>query len=201
MRQIKVENSVVTVLAAVKGLVSDSERVLNAVESVSPDVIAVAISKEELAALKEMEPTDEIELNDIEIVYAAMLEKFGEVATPSPYLVSALNAAVSHDIPILPIDMNDEVYTESYCRNVKTMEMLKESRRAKGLLRKKNKFDFSSPEAFAISWDLMVNKKGFRELETERETHMASVIKALSRTYSNILAVIEVERADAVVSL
>lgn len=44
----------------------------------------------------------------------------------------------------------------------------------------------------------MVNKKGFRELETERETHMASVIKALSRTYSNILAVIEVERADAV---
>ena len=201
MRQIKVENSVVTVLAAVKGLVSDSERVLNAVESVSPDVIAVAISKEELAALKEMEPTDEIELNDIEIVYAAMLEKFGEVATPSPYLVSALNAAVSHDIPILPIDMNDEVYTESYCRNVKTMEMLKESRRAKGLLRKKNKFDFSSPEAFAISWDLMVNKKGFRELETERETHMGSVIKALSRTYSNILAVIEVERADAVVSL
>ncbi len=200
MRQIKVENSIVTILPAVKGLVSDSEKVVNAVERVSPDVIAVSISKEELAGLKDMEPTDEIELNDIEIVYAAMLEEFGEVATPSPYLVSALNVAVSHDIPILPIDMNDEVYTESYCRNVKTMEMLKESRRAKGLLRKRSKFDFSSPEAFAISWDAVVNKKGFRALETEREAHMASVIKALCRTYDNILAVIEVERADAVIS-
>ncbi len=200
MRQIKVENSIVTILPAVKGLVSDSEKVVNAVERVSPDVIAVSISKEELAGLKDMEPTDEIELNDIEIVYAAMLEEFGEVATPSPYLVSALNVAVSHDIPILPIDMNDEVYTESYCRNVKTMEMLKESRRAKGLLRKRSKFDFSSPEAFAISWDAVVNKKGFRALETERESHMASVIKALCRTYDNILAVIEVERADAVIS-
>ena len=200
MRQIKVENSIVTILPAVKGLVSDSEKVVNAVERVSPDVIAVSISKEELAGLKDMEPTDEIELNDIEIVYAAMLEEFGEVATPSPYLVSALNVAVSHDIPILPIDMNDEVYTESYCRNVKTMEMLKESRRAKGLLRKRSKFDFSSPEAFAISCDAVVNKKGFRALETERESHMASVIKALCRTYDNILAVIEVERADAVIS-
>ena len=200
MRQIKVENSIVTILPAVKGLVSDSEKVVNAVERVSPDVIAVSISKEELAGLKDMEPTDEIELNDIEIVYAAMLEEFGEVATPSPYLVSALSVAVSHDIPILPIDMNDEVYTESYCRNVKTMEMLKESRRAKGLLRKRSKFDFSSPEAFAISWDAVVNKKGFRALETERESHMASVIKALCRTYDNILAVIEVERADAVIS-
>ncbi len=201
MRQIRIEDSIVTVLPTVKGLVSDSERVVNAVESISPDVIAVSISKEELAGLKDMEPTDEIELNDIEIVYAAMLEEFGEVATPSPYLISALNAANSREIPILPIDMNDEVYTESYCRNVKTMEMLKESRRAKSLLRKKNKFDFSSPEAFAISWDAMVNKKGFRALETEREAHMASVIKAISRTYSNILAIIEVERADAVISL
>lgn len=201
MRQIKIEDSIVTVLPTVKGLVSDSERVVNAIESVSPDVIAISISKEELAGLKEMEPNDEIELNDIEIVYAAMLEEFGEVATPSPYLVSALNAANSRDIPLLPIDMNDEVYTESYCRNVKTMEMLKESRRAKSLLKKKHKFDFSSPEAFVISWDAMVNKKGFRALETEREAHMASVIKALSRTYSNILAIIEVERADAVTSL
>ena len=73
MRQIKIEETVVTVLPTVKGLVSDSERVINAIESISPDVIAISISKEELAGLKEMEPTDEIELNDIEIVYAAML--------------------------------------------------------------------------------------------------------------------------------
>lgn len=136
MKQIKIENSIVTILSTVKGLVSDSELVKNAVNAISPDVIAVSISKEELAGLKEMEPTDEVELNDIELVYAAMLEEFGEVATPSPYLITALNTAVSQNIPILPIDMNDEVYTESYCRNVKTMEMLKESRRAKSLLRK-----------------------------------------------------------------
>ena len=202
MKQIKIENSIVTILSTVKGLVSDSELVKNAVNAISPDVIAVSISKEELAGLKDMEPTDEVELNDIELVYAAMLEEFGEVATPSPYLITALNTAVSQNIPILPIDMNDEVYTESYCRNVKTMEMLKESRRAKSLLRKRGKFDFSSPQAFAISWDAVVNKsKGFRALETEREAHMASVIKALTRTYSNILAIIEVERSDAVVSL
>ena len=106
MKQIKIENSIVTILSTVKGLVSDSELVKNAVNAISPDVIAVSISKEELAGLKDMEPTDEVELNDIELVYAAMLEEFGEVATPSPYLITALNTAVSQNIPILPIDMN-----------------------------------------------------------------------------------------------
>lgn len=202
MRQVKIDGSSVTILPVVKGLVSESDAVKNAIGRISPDVIAVSISKEELAGLKSMEPTDEVELNDIEIVYAAMLEEFGEVATPSPYLITALNLANELDVPLLPIDMNDEVYTESYCRNVKTMEMLKESRRAKSLLRKKKKFDFSSPHAFAESWDAMVNKsEGFKTLEKEREAHMASVLKALTKTYSNILAVVETERSNAVVSL
>lgn len=202
MRQVTIDGSAVTVLPVVKGLVSESDTVKNAIERISPDVIAVSISKEELAGLKSMEPTDEVELNDIEIVYAAMLEEFGEVAIPSPYLVTALNLANELNVPLLPIDMNDEVYTESYCRNVKTMEMLKESRKAKSLLRKKKKFDFSTPHTFAESWDSMVNKsEGFKTLEKEREIHMASVLKALTKTYSNILAVVETERSNAVVRL
>lgn len=202
MRQIKIEDSTVTILTAVKGLVSEADAVKNAVERITPDVIAVSISKEELAGLKEMEPGEEVELNDIELVYAAMMETFGEVSTPSPYLTAALECSKEKEIPILPLDMNDEVYTEAYCRNVKTMEMLKESRRAKSLMRRKKRFDYSSPLAFVKSWDAVVNKsEGFRTLEKERELHMASSIKAIAKIHSNILAIIEAERADAVASL
>jgi hypothetical protein len=95
--------------------------------------------------------------------------------------------------------MNDEVYTEAYCEHVGTGDMLRESffaRRATG-----KTYDLSTPCAFARSWDQRVNKaKGFRELELARERHMAESLRNLAKRYRNVLAVVECERSEGVLT-
>jgi hypothetical protein len=200
MRSIRIDSSSVTILPVVKGLVSEGDGVAKAYDEIRPDVIALSISREELAGLRNREDYDKYEPSDLEIVYQAFLEKFGEVRLPPPAYVIALELSETKGTPIVPLDMSDEVYTEAYCDNVSTGDMIKESffaRRATG-----KQYDLSSPAAFAISWDKRVNKaKGFRELELARERHMAAALRNLSRNYHNILALVECERAEGVGSL
>ena len=197
MRSVRIDSSSLTVLPVVKGLVSEGDTVAKAFEELTPDVIAVSISKEELTGLRNREDYDKYEPSDLEIIYQAFLERFGEVQIPPPAFVRALELSDRGGVPIVPLDMNDEVYTEAYCEHVRTRDMIKESffaRRATG-----KKYDLSTPHAFARSWDLRVNKpRGFRELELAREQHMAAALRNLTRNYRNVLAVVECERSDGV---
>lgn len=199
MTTIEVGSSSVTVLPVVKGLVSEAEAVAEAFSDVRPDVIAVSISREELDGLRKREDYELYEPSDLEIIYQAFLEQFGEVRLPPPAWVRALELSEQNGTAILPLDMNDEMYTEAYCSKVSATDMIRESffaRRATG-----KKFDLSSPAAFCISWDRRVNRaSGFRELEEAREEHMAGVLRNLGRRYRNILALVECERADGVLA-
>lgn len=197
MRRLRVDGSEVTVLPVVKGLVSEEDTVAKAIAEVRPDAVAVSISKEELAALRNKDDYGRYELSDLEDTYAAFLETFGEVKVPPPCFVRCLDICTDGSVPILPLDMNDEVYTEAYCEHVGTGDMIKESFFSSRAGRKK--YDLSSPQNFARDWDRRVNRsKGFRALELARERHMASVLRTLSSKYRNILAVVECERADGV---
>ncbi len=196
MRRARVDGSEIAILPVVKGLVSEEEAVARAIAEVRPDLVAVSISKEELAALRDKDQYDRYELSDLEDTYAAFLEAFGEVRVPPPCFVRSLDICTENGIAILPLDMNDEVFTEAYCENVRTGDMIKESLFSSRAGKKK--YDLSSAQAFARSWDQRVNRKGFRKLETARERHMASVLRTLATKYHNILAVVECERADGV---
>ncbi len=197
MRSIRIDAATITLLPVVKGPVSESERVSEAYQEVRPDVIAVSISREDLDGLHRREDYDKYEPSDLEIIYQAFLEHFGEVRIPPPAYVRALELAELHGTPIIPVDMNEELYTETYCQKVRTRDMIRESffaRRATG-----KRYELSSAEAFACSWDARVNKaRGFQELERAREEHMARALRNLGGKYSNILAVIECERAEGV---
>jgi hypothetical protein len=197
MKSIRIESASLALLPVVKGLVSEGDAVVQAYEEFAPDVIAVSVSREELIGLRTREDYDKYEPSDLEIIYQAFLEKFGEMRIPPPAYVKALDISESRGTPIVPLDMNDEVYTEAYCDNVGTGDMIRESffaRQATG-----KKFDLSSPCAFARSWDARVNKaKGFRQLENEREKHMAAALRDLAKIYRNILAVVECERSEGV---
>ena len=198
MRTIEVEASRITVLPVVKGLVSEAESVSKAFSDVRPDAIGVSISREELDGLRKREDYDLYEPSDLEIIYQAFLERFGEVRLPPPAWVRALEISEKESKAIVPLDMNDQVYTEAYCDKVSTTDMIRESlfaRRATG-----KRYDLSSAAAFAVSWDQRVNFSGFRELEDAREGHMAGALTNLSRRYRSILAVIEVERCDGVLA-
>lgn len=199
MRTIEVGSSSVTVLPVVKGLVSEADAVSKAFEELRPDVIAVSISREELEGLRRREDYGLYEPSDLEIIYQAFLEQFGEVRLPPPAWVRALEIAEREGTTIVPLDMNDEAYTEAYCDKVSTTDMIRESffaRRATG-----KRFDLSSPAAFCLSWDQRVNRaSGFRELEEAREEHMAVALRNLCRRYRRILALVECERSDGVLA-
>jgi len=185
-------------LDVVRGLKPEAERVLNAVEEVKPDILAMSIAKEEVAGLKEFakEPF-EVEMSRYEELYAKRLSKFGDVFLPPPCYLSGLEASQKKGIELIPIDMDDDSHSTAYCALVTGRELLIHSMRLNII--KMKFFNAKNPWDFAIQWDRRVNNlRGFRELEKEREIYMADELRKLSETRKRILAIIDVERAGNV---
>jgi hypothetical protein len=198
MLQALVDGSTIHVLPVIKGLVSEEAKVLSAFNLVRPEVVGISVSKEELAGLQEKETYDEYEMSTLEEIYKIYLESFGEVRLPAPAYVKTMDLCAERSLPLIPLDMNDEMYTEEYCQKVGGAEIFREAFFTRSIRRRR--FDIESPEAFVADWDHKVNRaKGFRELERAREEHMAEALRAMTRQYSKILAVIEHERAHGVV--
>jgi len=198
MPSVEVNGSRVHVLGVVKGLVSEEEKVESAIANLSPDVIGLSVSKEQLAALRSPDAWADYELSPLESAYKTLMQEFGEVRLPSPAFVKALEIAESSKVPVIPIDMNDNDYTEVYCQKVGAMDLVREGAFSKSV--KRRKFDGASPESLAIDWDRRVNKaKGFRKLEAERERHMARALVKLCSRYRTVLALVDCERADGVI--
>jgi len=197
MPSVEVNGSTIHVLGVVKGLVAESKKVEEAISTLGPEAVGLSVSKEELAALKVKEDYSKYEMSTLEEVYSVYVESFGPVALPTPAYVRAMELCEERTIPILPLDMNDEEYTEAYCERIGAMEIARESFFTRSIARKK--FDISSPEAFALDWDRRINKaKGFRELEDDRVRHMASALEAMTSKYKVILAVVEYEKEEGV---
>jgi hypothetical protein len=197
MRSVEINGSTVRIQPVVKGLVSEGDEVEKAINEENPDAIAISISKEELNALGTKADYDKYEPSDIEEIYAVLLEKFGEVKIPPPCYVRAYDVGTAKNITLVPIDMNEELYTETYCYEVGGLDLIRESMFVKRAHRKR--FDFASAGAFAVDWDKKINKPGgFRNLNVKREEHMADALSKLAGKYHKILAVVEYERAENV---
>ena len=197
MLSVEVNGSTIHVLGVVKGLVAESKKVEEAFSTLNPEAVGLSVSKEELAALKIKEDYSKYEMSTLEEVYSIYVESFGPVALPTPAYVKAMDLCEEKTIPILPLDMNDEEFTEAYCQRIGAMEIARESFFTRSIARKK--FDISSPEAFALDWDRRINKaRGFRELEIDRERCMANSLLNLTRKHSRILAIVEFERSEGV---
>lgn len=197
MRSVDVNGSRVHVLGVVNGLVSEEAKVAKAMGELLPEAVGVSMSKEQLAALRLRDTWSEYDLSPLEAAYKDLMQSFGEVRLPSPAYVKALELSESSGRPIIPIDLNDEQYTEHYCDKVGALDLVREGAFGRGVRRKR--FDGSSPESLALDWDRRVNKaKGFRRLEEERERHMALALVRMATRYRIVLAVVEYERSEGV---
>jgi hypothetical protein len=197
MIRARADGAEIAILPAVKGLVSEGDAVAAAIREHMPDAVGISVSKEELEALRDKSIYGDYEMSSLEEAYAENLSSFGDVELPSPSYVSALEACEELGIPIIPLDMNDADYTEAYCQHIKAADMVRDSLFSRSIGRRR--FDLSSPRAFVLDWDRRVNgTKGFRQLQQEREEHMAVALRHMGRRYRRILAVIEAERADGV---
>lgn len=199
MSSVQIGTTRLTVVSVIRGLLSEETKVQEAVMGAIPEAIAVSISKEELAGLRNMDEDLEYDMSDIETLYSDVLSGFGEVTLPPPCFSVALELSEELGVPILPIDMNEELYSATYCTLVGAVDLIRESLFLKKL--RKKLMRCTTPADFVITWDSLINRsKGFSLLSAEREEHMAGVLKRLSRKYDDVVAVIELERVEGVLS-
>jgi hypothetical protein len=194
MREIEVNGSKVLVLPVIKGLVSEGDRVRAAILERRPEVVAVSIPKEELEGLRSYHG-EEIELSELEEVYRSGLENFGEVRLPPPCYLEALRTCEELGIPLIPIDMNEELFSDRYCELIGGLELVKESFFIHRLA--KMKFNLESVESFVLDYDRKVNRGGgISALNAEREVHMSNSLRHLSGIYRTVIALVELERFE-----
>lgn len=199
MAVLKLNNCELHIIGVIKGLEKESEKVREGFKKHKPEFLAISLSKEDLSALKSFsgkvgnaEPS-----NYEEVVYIRELKKFGKVKKPPPCYLTAVELAKESNVPCTAIDMSDEEYTDAFCRNVSTLDLYRHSWGAKKFIKKK--FSASTPEEFVAGFDKAATSlKGYKMLEEEREKYMAERLLKLSKKWKSILAVVELERAEAV---
>lgn len=188
--------SVITILPVVNGLVSEGERVKNMMDG--HEAYAMALGVDGIMALgKRSELEDDYEVNELDLVYAEHLSKFGNVEMPSPAMCAFVDWCKDNGITPIALDYNDEDYTDLYCKTVGTLDFVREHRLAKKGLKKD--FACSNPEDFAVAWDEHVNKvKGYRTMSELREKHIAEELAHLAKYKKDILVCVETERIKGI---
>jgi hypothetical protein len=197
---LRVKDCTLRVLGVVKGLVSESAAIEEAFDSFQPEMVTVSLSKEELEGLENMPEDFEPDLTRYDEMYAAGLSRFGQVAAPPPCYVAALELAARKGVPLIPVDLDEESYTDLYCSAVPGTTLFRHSTRT-WLLRHR-RFNARTAEEFVRAWDRAVNNlQGFRTIERKRTESMAKGIAFACERASRVLAVIELERADDVIGM
>jgi hypothetical protein len=199
MRRIQIGTSKIYIPDIIIGLTSERAKVSKVYNKVKPDVMALQISEEELEGLRSVVNGEEYDyfLSNYEEIYARKLASFGEVKVPPPCYERALKLSVDNGIPIIPIDMDDVYYADVFCESISGWDLIRHSLRVKRL--RKKRFKAKTAEEFIFEWNREINKlKGFRNLESKREEHMARELLRLSKKHDRILCIMEMQRAEGV---
>ncbi len=190
----------VDIIPIVNGLISEAERVRE--EFSEHEAYGAALSIEGIQCLKNRHNIEDVfDVSELDMVYAKHMERFGEVEIPSPAMYTFIDLVTEKGQLCIPLDMNDYDFTDLYCENVGSLEFIREHNVAKKGM--KRIFDGSTPENLAKQWDDFVNSnlKSYGKLSRIREEHIAQEIKDIANYKNSLLAIIEVERIDGVVSL
>jgi len=194
-----VDGCAVDIIPVVNGLVSEGERVAR--EFTDHDAYAASLGIEGVQTIKNRANIDEeFEVSELDLVYAKHLEAYGQVEFPSPPMCQFIDMVKERGKNVIPLDMNDDDFTNLYCKCVGAFEFTNEHRTAKKGM--KMRLSSTSPEELALEWDKYVNKsKGQAAISRKREEHMAAQIRDIARFRKELLVVMEIERVDGVVAL
>ncbi len=201
MISIRVGECDVDILPVVNGIDSEVERVTAAYGNY--EAYGMAMGIEGIQAIKariQLEST--FEVSELDLVYTQrMMEITGEeVRIPSPAMCAIVDLVAKDGNNVIPLDMNDEDFTEMYCDTVPAYEFVKEHRLAKKGMKKR--FKSTTAEEFALEWDSFVNGvKSYGRVSSKREEYIAEQIRDTAKYRKSLLVVIEVERAQGVADL
>lgn len=207
LKLVNIKDKKIYLLGLIKGLTSERKTVRKVFKKFKPDAIALYVSEPEILGLQSVlkGKTKKVPLSRYEEVYARKLafyaqknpDIYGEVQVPPPCLLEGLELGLKHKLPVVALDMDERVYSNTFVQNVSTISLIRHSMRFKKLSKKK--FEVETPEEFTLAWDRELTKlRGFQNLETARERHMAKRLLELKDKFTCILALLEFERTDGV---
>ena len=190
----------IDIIPIVKGLVSEKKKVIKALSEKDYETAAVSWGIEEIEAVRRRnEITGDNETNDLDVVYLYKLKTFGDVDMPDPSFTYVVDEFSKKDVSVIPLDMSDDEFAEAYCREVSTLDFLKENKIVKKAM--KREFTTSSPEDFIREWDALINEvKGYRKMNLVKERFIADQIKDVANYRKNVLVLIDYERYEGTIA-
>ena len=201
MRSLRIGDCDIDIIPIIKGLISEKDKVAEALSSKDYDSAGVSWGIEEIEAVRRR---DEIigdnETNDLDVVYLYKLKTFGDVDMPDPAFTYLIDEFSRTGKSVIPLDMSDDEFAEAYCNEVSTFDFLKEGKIVKKAM--KREFDTSSPETFIREWDSLINEvKGYRKMNVLKEEFIAKQIRDVARYRKNALILVDYERFDGIMAL
>ena len=189
------------IIPIIKGLVSEKEKVVEALSKNDYETAGVSWGIEEIEAVKRRaEITGDNETNDIDVVYLYKLKSFGDVDMPDPAFTYVVDEFSKKGVSVIPLDMSDDEFAEAYCKEVSTWDFLKENKIVAKAMKKE--FTTSSPENFIMEWDSLINEiKGYRKMNALKEEFIAQQILDITKYRKNALILVDYERSERIISL
>ena len=201
MISIRIGDCDIDIIPIIKGLVSEKEKVIEALSKKEYETAGVSWGIEEIEAVRKRdEITGDNETNDIDIIYLYKLKEFGDVDMPDPAFTYVVDEFSKKGISVIPLDMADQEFAEAYCNEVSTLDFLRENKIVKKMMKKE--FTASSPEEFMTEWDSLINEvKGYRKMNKVKERFVAEQIMDIAKYRKNALVLVEYERCDGILSI
>lgn len=182
----------VHLLGVCLGLEGEAEAVVEAIESLDPSVVALAVGPQTVEGVSELEPARALGAEDE--AYKRGLSEFGQVTLPAPAFPAALEAADRLEAEVEGVDMSQADFVDLHLDEVGVLELVKRALRARWLVVRPPTAD--SPAGFCRAFDERVNVGPFQRLEEARERSMAANVRALEA--DTVVLVVEVERLEGV---
>ena len=201
MISIRIGDCNIDIIPIIKGLVSEKEKVVDALSKKEYETAGVSWGIEEIEAVRRRdEITGDNETNDIDIIYLYKLKEFGDVDMPDPAFTYVVDEFSKKGVSVIPLDMADQEFAEAYCNEVSTLDFLRENKIVKKMMKKD--FTKSSPEDFITEWDSLINEvKGYRKMNKVKERFVAEQIRDIARYRKSALVLVEYERLDGIMSV
>ena len=201
MISIRIGECDIDIIPIIKGLVSEKEKVIEALSKKDYETAGVSWGIEEIEAVRRRdEITGDNETNDIDIIYLYKLKEFGDVDMPDPAFTYVVDEFSKKGVSVIPLDMADQEFAEAYCNEVSTLDFLRENKIVKKMMKKE--FTTSSPEEFMMEWDSLINEvKGYMKMNKVKEMFVAEQIKDLAKYRKSALVLVEYERYEGILSI
>lgn len=201
MKSLRIGDCDIDIIPIIKGLVSEKQKVVDALSSKDYETAGVCWGIEEIEAVRRRaEITGDNETNDLDIVYLYKLKTFGEIDMPDPSFTYIVDEFSKKDVAVIPLDMSDDEFAEAYCNEVSTLDFLKENKIVKKAMKKE--FTTSSPEEFIMEWDALINEvRGYRKMNLVKERFVASQIRDIAKYRKNALVLVDYERFEGIMSI